>query len=335
VLLLGVASALTFACTAGSATSTRYVLWSTRTAGVPAIPVRVLPADLPDDTQHGASADLLDRTAAGRLAVASLTDVVVENADGSGRTVVPVGGVYDGRFSPDGSMLVLASRTCAYSDSRCENISVVDSDGGNLHLLANHAGAARWIGGLLVYVGAVAADGVGTLEVADPSGRTARVLGRSFAFPALAPAPSPDGRLVVDQCRAQQICVRETRVPRRVVARFRGAAEAAVWSPDGRRIALTLAGNYTTTTAVGTVTTGVLDRISSPPYVGTDDTVLAWSPDGGTVLVQRRCNGGPCRDQVFSESVSTHARRRLTSDDRQWESARWTKTSLTYVTPPG
>ena len=117
VLVLGVVSALTLAHVAGSATSTRYVLWSTRTTGAPPVPVRVLPADLPDDRQLGAPADLLDRTAAGRVAVASLDELVLENVDGSARVVVPLSGVYDGRFSPDGSMLVLASFTCAYSDS--------------------------------------------------------------------------------------------------------------------------------------------------------------------------------------------------------------------------
>ena len=109
VLVLGVVSALTLAHVAGSATSTRYVLWSTRTAGAPAAPVRVLPADLPDDRQLGAPADLLDRTAAGRVAVASIDELVIENVDGSARAVVPLSSVYDGRFSPDGSMLVLAS----------------------------------------------------------------------------------------------------------------------------------------------------------------------------------------------------------------------------------
>lgn len=167
-----------------------------------------------------------------------------------------------------------------------------------------------------------------------------RVLGKSFAFPA--PAPSPNGRLIIDQCRTQLICVCGTSLPGRVVAHFRGAlVETPLWSPNGSSVALTLSGNYTTTTAVGSVKTAALDQISSPTYIGTDDAVDAWAPDSSTILVQRRCRRGlligqtPCRDQAFSETVSTHQRHRLlTHDDQRWESARWTKTSLTYITPP-
>lgn len=343
VLLLGVVWVLAFAHVAGSAPSSRYVLWSTRTASLPAAPARLLPADLPDDTRRGASADVLDRTTGGRLAVAALDEVVIENVDGSARAAVPVAGVYDARFSPDGSLLVLASVDCPSRDYRCENLSVVDSDGGNLHQISSHAGAARWLDDrTLAFVGDVSAAGVGTLELADPSGRVARTLGRSFSYPYPAPAPSPNGQLIVGQCRAQLVCVIGAGSVKRVVARFKGAlVETPLWSPDGRRIALTLAGNGTSTTAVGTIRTASLVQVSSPAYIGTDDEVLGWSPDSRTILVQRRCAGGllagptPCRDQVFSELLSTHARHRLTRDDRRWEAVRWTRTSLSYVTPPG
>jgi Tol biopolymer transport system component len=302
--------------------------------------VRVLPADLPDDRRLGAPADLLDRTRAGRVAVASLQDVVIENPDGSARVVVPVGGVYDGRFSPDGSKLVLASLSCGSTDYRCNTVSVVDSDGRNLHLLDAHAGAARWAGNAyLAYVGGVGPNGVGTLRLEAPDGGDARVLGRSFASPA--PAPSPDKRLVVDQCRAQLVCIRTVTAPTHVVARFSGAlVEPALWSPNGNLIGMTRAGNYTTTTTVADLARRTAQRISSPAFVGTDDAVIGWSPDSRTILVQRRCSGGqlvgptPCRDQVFSEHLPGLQRRRLTRDDQKWESVRWTRTSLTYVTPP-
>jgi len=244
VLLLGVVWVLAFAHVAGSASSSRYVLWSTRTASLPAAPARLLPADLPDDTRRGASADVLDRTTGGRLAVAALDEVVIENVDGSARAAVPVAGVYDARFSPDGSLLVLASMDCPSRDYRCENLSVVDSDGGNLHQISSNAGAARWLDDrTLAFVGDVSAAGVGTLELADPSGRVARTLGRSFSYPYPAPAPSPNGQLIVGQCRAQLVCVIGAGSVKRVVARFKGAlVETPLWSPDGRRIALTLAG---------------------------------------------------------------------------------------------
>jgi len=232
---------------------------------------------------------------------------------------------------------------CPSRDYRCENLSVVDSDGGNLHQISSNAGAARWLDDrTLAFVGDVSAAGVGTLELADPSGRVARTLGRSFSYPYPAPAPSPNGQLIVGQCRAQLVCVIGAGSVKRVVARFKGAlVETPLWSPDGRRIALTLAGNGTSKTAVGTIRTASLVQVSSPAYIGTDDAVLGWSPDSRTILVQRRCAGGllagptPCRDQVFSELLSTHARHRLTRDDRRWEAVRWTRTSLSYVTPPG
>jgi Tol biopolymer transport system component len=339
-LLLGLVSALLLAPAAGSATTDRYVLWSAKTAGAPAVASNLLPADLPYDTPVGAPADVLDRTTGGRVAVASLTGVVVENVDASARVVLPITGAYDGRFSPDGSRLVLASSSCGKADPACETLSIVNSDGTGLRTLATQAGAARWLGDrLLAFVGAVAGNGTGTLLVTDTNGKTMRVLGRSYAAPA--PAPSPNGRLVADRCRAQLVCVRTATAPGRVVARFRGATVTpALWSPDGSRVGLTLAGNYTSTTAVGTVKSAALVPISAPLYIGTDDAIIGWSPDSRTILAQRRCAGGlfigpsPCRDQVFSEIVATHARRRLTHDDLRWEAVQWTTAGLTYVTPP-
>ena len=320
---------------AGSAVSDRFVLWSARTAGARPIPLRVLPADLPGDVAQDPAIAVLDRTTAGRLAVAERDDVVIENLDGTGRVVLPIAGVYDGRFSPDGSQLALARLACPTGGHGCPTLTIVDSDGGNAR--TQPAGSARWLSDrTLTYVRDVTAGGVGALVLADPRGRVIRILGRSYAFPSVTPAPSPDGRAVADQCKAQVICVRTTGSPVRVVARFRGAlAGPPLWSPDGRRIALTLAGNYTSKTAVGTVESARLDPISSPASIHIDDAIVGWSPDSSTILVQRRCLGAsPCSDQVFSDVLATRARRRLTHDDRKWESVRWTKASLTFVTPP-
>jgi len=326
VIFAVVGSALALTPIGSSATTDRYVLWSARTAGAQPTPLQ-LPADLPDGVPQGSAIDVIDRTAAGRLAIATREEVVIENTDGSARVALPIADVYDGRFSPDGSLLVLA-------DSN-HHLSIVDSDGTSLRTLAQPAGPARWLGNrMLAYVSALRADLTGTLVVAGTSGRVLRVLGRSFGFPG-APAPSPNGTLIADQCRTQLVCIRSTRAPYRVVARFRGSADTPLWSPDGSRIALNIGGNYTTNTAVGNVKTAKLHRISTPKYIHTDDSVIAWSPDSTTILVQRRCAGERvCSDQVFSERLSTHARRRLTHDNLKWESVRWTKASLTYITPP-
>jgi hypothetical protein len=333
--LLAAATAVSIlgaAHTAGAAAPTRYVLWSTTVAGVSGVPPVALPADLPAETALGAPADLLDRTARGRLAVAARGDVVLEDIDGSNRVVIPLAGVYDGEFSPDGSKLVLASLG--------REVSVVDSDGAHLHLVASDAGAARWAGNTrLAYVGDAPADNsIGTLELVDPGGGSKRTLGRSFAL--VAPSPSPDRRRLVDQCRAQLICVRTIATPVRTVARFTGALTApAVWSPSGEAVGMTRAGNYTSTTSIGNVRTGTVTPISSPVNVGTDDSVIGWSPDSRTILVQRRCERGqfvpsPCRDQVFENAVRRPNRRRVSHDDLKWEAVRWTKAGLTCITPP-
>lgn len=334
-LILAVTVGLALTPLAGSAASDRFVLWSARTAGARAVPLRVLPANLPGDVAGDPSIAVLDRTTGGRLAVAERNDVVIENAHGSGRAVLQIADVYDGRFSPDGSQLALASLGCPPAGLSCLTLTIVGSDGSNVQTM--RGGAARWLSDrTLTYVRNVAANGVGTLVLADPDGRALRVLGKSYALPHVAPVPSPNGYLVADQCKAQLICVRTTTSPVRVLVRFRGAsASSPLWSPNGRRIALTLAGNYTSTTSVGTVKTARLEPISSPISLQIDDSIIGWSPDSSTILVQRRCFGpAVCSDQVFSEVLATHARHRLTHDDLEWESVRWTNTSLTYVTPP-
>src|SRR6478672_9124492 len=100
VIFAVVGSALALAPIGSSATTDRYVLWSARTAGAQPTPLQ-LPADLPDGVPQGSAIDVIDRTAAGRLAIATREEVVIENTDGSARVDLPIADVYDGRFSPD------------------------------------------------------------------------------------------------------------------------------------------------------------------------------------------------------------------------------------------
>ncbi len=95
-LLVIVIAGLALTPAAGSASSDRYVLWSARTAGVPPIPAQMLPADLPASVPQGSAVDLVDRTTGGRLAVATQTNVVIENLHGAARVVVPIDDVYGG-----------------------------------------------------------------------------------------------------------------------------------------------------------------------------------------------------------------------------------------------
>ena len=322
---------------AGADTATRYVLWTKRTSASPPTTVTVLPGDLPFEPSEQ-SAGLLDRSAEGFVAVATAGSVVIERSDGSERAVVPLPGVYDGSFSGDGSRLALAALDCGTDAFLCQSLYVVGSDGTNLRLVSARSGDARWTrDGRLAYVARVDANGIGVLTIDGPAGGKPQTLGRAFAYQHVAPAPSPNGTLIAYQCRLQSICISTTKPPRRAVTRFRGNVTATpLWSPGGARIALTLAGNYTSTTAVGTIRTGALEPTSSPPSIATDDTVLAWSPNGATILIQRRCDGAvSCRDQVFSQAVATSARHRLTNDHLPWETVQWTRTGITYVTPPG
>ena len=144
------------------------------------------------------------------------------------------------------------------------------------------------------------------LIVADADGENSQVVLDSHQ-PIMSPAWSADGRwlaYVSFENRAPAIIVQELRSgERRQVSARAGVNGAPAWSPDGRRLALTLSGSG------GNLDIYLLDlgtqeltRITDDPAI---DTEPAWSPDGTQLYFTSDRSGGP---QIYRTDVAAHQR---------------------------
>ena len=111
-----------------------------------------------------------------------------------------------------------------------------------------------------------------------------------------------------------------------------------LWSPTGRSIAATVAGNYNSGLDVTDLTTGARRVIAPiPRLVGVDFTPLAWSPDGRRLLYQRTCadlRPPECVTAVYVRTIATGKDKRVSVDGQRWILARWHGHTITYVTQP-
>ena len=144
------------------------------------------------------------------------------------------------------------------------------------------------------------------LIVADSDGENARIIAES-SQPLMSPAWSPDARRVAyvsfeGNQSAIFIQTLRTGSRERVSARA-GVNGAPVFSPDGRRLALTLSGNdgnldiYTLDLA-----TQVLRRITESPAIDTEPT---WSRDGAWIYFTSDRQGNP---QIYRASPEPGSR---------------------------
>jgi TolB protein len=151
------------------------------------------------------------------------------------------------------------------------------------------------------------------LIVADSDGENPQVVLDSRQ-PIMSPAWSADGQwlaYVSFEDRVSAIIVQQlsTGKRQRVSARA-GVNGAPAWSPDGRRLALTLSGSG------GNLDIYVLDlatqglvRITEDPAI---DTEPAWSADGADLYFTSDRSGGP---QIYRTDVAQHQRvQRITFD---------------------
>ncbi len=149
------------------------------------------------------------------------------------------------------------------------------------------------------------------LVVADADGENAAIAARG-SQPLMSPAWSPDGEWLayvsfekgVSAINVQRVRTGELR---QVSART-GVNGAPAFSPDGKRLALTLSGS------TGNLDVYVLDlatqnltRITDDPAI---DTEPAWSADGQTLYFTSDRGGGP---QIYAAAATAGARARRIS----------------------
>ena len=144
------------------------------------------------------------------------------------------------------------------------------------------------------------------LIVADADGENPQVVLDSRQ-PIMSPAWSADGQwlaYVSFENHVSSIVVQQLRTgERRQVSARAGVNQAPAWSPDGKRLALTLSGTG------GNLDIYVLDlgsqaltRITDDPAI---DTEPVWSADGASLYFTSDRSGGP---QIYRTEVAAHQR---------------------------
>ena len=144
------------------------------------------------------------------------------------------------------------------------------------------------------------------LIVADADGENSQMVLDSRQ-PIMSPAWSADGQwlaYVSFENRAAAVVVQQLRSgERRQVSARAGVNGAPAWSPDGRRLALTLSGSTGNLDIyVLELATQALTRITEDPAI---DTEPAWSADGTQLYFTSDRSGGP---QIYRTDVAQHQR---------------------------
>src|SRR5262249_21501167 len=125
--------------------------------------------------------------------------------------------------------------------------------------------------------------------------------------PIMSPAWSSDGQwlaYVSFEDRVASIVVQQLRTGQRQrVSARAGVNGAPAWSPDGKRLALTLSGKAGNLDIyVLDLATQSLTRITDDPAI---DTEPAWSADGASLYFTSDRSGGP---QIYRTDVAQHQR---------------------------
>jgi TolB protein len=149
------------------------------------------------------------------------------------------------------------------------------------------------------------------LLIADADGENARIAMQS-SQPVMSPAWSPDGEwlaYVSFENRVAAVFVQRVRTgERRQVSARVGVNGAPAFSPDGRKLALTLSGTTGNLDVyVLDLGTQALTRITDDPAI---DTEPSWSSDGQTLYFTSDRGGAP---QIYAAAAQAGARaRRIT-----------------------
>jgi Tol biopolymer transport system component len=286
-----------------------------------------------------ASDQLLARSVTDRLAVATQDALVLENADGSDRVLVPSSGQPgSASFSPSGAILTFTTATCPDGNPQCSKLYVVNSDGSNQHLIASDTSAASWSpdGKAVVYVGGIGWSGsaaFGRLTVQSLTGRAPQIL--EPAYPGL-PVFSPNSRRIAYDCPDGGVCVLNLRNKhitnlRAVTKQPVTASPYVLWSPDSRRIAVNTAADFDLGLVVVNLQSNATQVLSGVYWLDEVAAPLAWSPDSKTLLWGYSFN----KVRVFETNVASRRRTRVSHNDRLWYLAHWTRIEITFVTYTG
>ncbi len=140
------------------------------------------------------------------------------------------------------------------------------------------------------------------LIVADADGENQRLVLES-RYPLMSPSWSPDGQwlaYVSFENKKSAIYVQLVRTgERRQVSARAGINGAPVWSPDGKKLALTLGGSGGNPDIyVLELQTQNLSRITDDPAI---ETEAAWAPDGKSIYFTSDRAGGP---QIYKIGVN-------------------------------
>jgi len=241
------------------------------------------------------------------------TDVVVADWRGAGEDYVVVGRVGGGA----GTQLTVDAELVNALTGQSLGALHVTATAGTLRTAAHQVSDFVFQrilgtrGAFATRIAYVAVDGVPPsqhfqLLVADADGESPQVVLDSRQ-PIMSPAWSSDGQwlaYVSFEDHVSAIYVQELRSGQRQrVSARAGVNGAPAWSPDGKRLALTLSGSG------GNLDIFVLDlasqqlvRITDDPAI---DTEAAWSADGSQLYFTSDRSGGP---QVYRTDVATRGR---------------------------
>lgn len=222
----------------------------------------------------------------------------------------------DSRVAGDGSARATVT-LLNVATNQPAGTETLNGTSGNLRLLGHKV--ADWVyqkvlgvpGAFASRIAYVSVDGRAPrqrfqLIVADSDGETPKPVLESEQ-PIMSPAFSPDGQwlaYVSFEARVAAIYVQKlaTGERRRVSAR-RGVNGAPSWSPDGRKLALTLSGSAGNLDVyVLELATQQLTRITDDPGI---DTEAVWSADGQALYFTSDRSGGP---QIYRQQIGSGER---------------------------